>query len=352
MSLSDVIRNIAKTVTDKEKAKDLPLFVVQSTLSAAGQALLLVDRMKNSIKGLAGKGEKEESYDSRPSAADQVAAPASAEEKAEEKPARKEPIIFAPRPSPEPAEANGAAKATPDPVIFAPAKTEPAKGETAKTAEPVAEPAAATEPPVGAEPPAASAEPTVATEPPAGAEPVKPKATVITPAAEPVVEPIEPSAGTTTGPTAAEAATVPAVESSAEAATGSTTAEAATAKPKAAPKSRTAAKPKATKPKAAAKPAGTAKTGAGAKPEAAAKAEAEVKTVAEPAVKAATGAAAGLAEPLPGYSGLTVASLRARMRGKSTEQMTELLAYEQATAARPEVIRMFENRLAKLRAGE
>ncbi|MBB6344967.1 hypothetical protein FHU36_001476 [Nonomuraea muscovyensis] len=47
-----------------------------------------------------------------------------------------------------------------------------------------------------------------------------------------------------------------------------------------------------------------------------------------------------------------MASLRARMRGKSAEQISGLLAYEQATAKRPEVIRMFENRLAKLQAGE
>ncbi|MET8867232.1 hypothetical protein ABZW11_30180, partial [Nonomuraea sp. NPDC004580] len=125
MSFSDVLRNIAKTVTNKdelkEKAKDLPLLVVQTTLSAAGQALLLVDRMKNSIKGLGGKEEREEEYDSRPSAAEQVAAK-SAETGDDDKPARKEPVIFAPRPEP-----NGVAKTKPDPVIFAPAKTDPPK---------------------------------------------------------------------------------------------------------------------------------------------------------------------------------------------------------------------------------
>ncbi|MBF8193723.1 hypothetical protein ITP53_50215, partial [Nonomuraea sp. K274] len=128
MSLRDVIRNIAKTVTSKdelkEKAKDLPLLVVQTTLSAAGQALLLVDRVKNSIKGLGGKEEREETYDSRPSAAEQVAAVE------EEKPARKEPVIFAPRPGS--AEPNGVAKTKPDPVIFAPA----AKTDQATTTEP------------------------------------------------------------------------------------------------------------------------------------------------------------------------------------------------------------------------
>ena len=36
------------------------------------------------------------------------------------------------------------------------------------------------------------------------------------------------------------------------------------------------------------------------------------------------------------------------MRGKTAEQIRELLAYEQATTGRPSVVRMYENRLAKL----
>ncbi|MDX3109615.1 hypothetical protein PW035_53010, partial [Nonomuraea angiospora] len=59
-----------------------------------------------------------------------------------------------------------------------------------------------------------------------------------------------------------------------------------------------------------------------------------------------------LTEPLPGYSELTVASLRARMRGKTAEQISDFLSFEKATKSRPEVIKMFENRLAKLQAGE
>jgi len=141
MSFSDVLRNIAKTVTNKdelkEKAKDLPLLVVQTTLSAAGQALLLVDRMKNSIKGLGSKEEQEEERETRTSTAEQIAAGPTETEAASEqdKPARKQPVIFAPRPEP-----NGVAKTKPDPVIFAPAKTEPAKTEPA-AAEPATEPA-------------------------------------------------------------------------------------------------------------------------------------------------------------------------------------------------------------------
>ena len=54
---------------------------------------------------------------------------------------------------------------------------------------------------------------------------------------------------------------------------------------------------------------------------------------------------------MPGYAGLTVASLRARMRGKSAEQIRELLAYEEATSARETVLKMYRNRLAKLEVG-
>ena len=55
---------------------------------------------------------------------------------------------------------------------------------------------------------------------------------------------------------------------------------------------------------------------------------------------------------MPGYSELTVASLRARMRGKTAVQIQELIAYERATSARDAVVKMYENRLAKLEAAE
>ena len=57
------------------------------------------------------------------------------------------------------------------------------------------------------------------------------------------------------------------------------------------------------------------------------------------------------AAPLPGYDDLTVASLRARLRGLSAEQVRGLLDYERAHAGRPDVIGMFERRLAKLAGG-
>ncbi|WP_214327695.1 hypothetical protein [Nonomuraea sediminis] len=276
MSLSDVIRNIAKTVTDKdelkEKAKDLPMFVVQTTLNAAGQALLLVDRVKNSIKGLAAKDE-EEVHET------ELEAP-------EEKPARREPVIFAPRPSD--AEPNGTAKAKPEPVIFSPAG-KPAPAEETKPL--------VTETPAAPEPAAVATEPVVAEEP-------APAATVV--AEEPA-------------PAAAVAAEEPAPAVAADEPAASVAEEPAVA---------VADEPKpAAKPKAAAKP----------------------RAARKPAAKKAP---AVQEEPLPGYSELTVASLRARMRGKTAEQIKDFLSYEQATTARPEVIKMFENRLAKLEAGE
>lgn len=281
MSLSDVIRNIAKSVTGKDglkdKARDLPLLVVRGTLSAAGQALTLVDRVKNSIRG--GKdGKEKEDAESRPTDA---ATPAAEEEK----PARKEPVIFAPKPGA--AEPNGTAKAKPDPVIFAPAKTDTAP-ETAAKPEPE----------------------------------TKPK-----PEAQP-----KPEAET-------EAETKPKAESKA-------TPEESVAQPAVAQPVRMEAEEQ-PKPKKAAK----------AKAEPAKAKEKEKLAEAAETVPAAAGSepahlgAGELAEPIPGFASLSVASLRARMRGKTEEQIAEYLAYEQATSARPEVIRMYENRLAKLRSG-
>jgi len=91
------------------------------------------------------------------------------------------------------------------------------------------------------------------------------------------------------------------------------------------PARRTAAKPAATKP-APAKPAAT---------------------------KSATTPAASPAPALPfaGYDGLSVASLRARLRGQGPDGVQAMLAYERATAHRDDVITMYERRLARL-AGE
>jgi hypothetical protein len=55
--------------------------------------------------------------------------------------------------------------------------------------------------------------------------------------------------------------------------------------------------------------------------------------------------------PVPGYDQATFASLRARLRGLSAAQVSLLHNYEQENAARPEVLRMFQNRIAKLTSG-
>ena len=60
---------------------------------------------------------------------------------------------------------------------------------------------------------------------------------------------------------------------------------------------------------------------------------------------------AGAALPLPNYDELTIASLRARLRNLSADQLGELIEYEKAHAARADVISMFERRIAKLAEG-
>jgi hypothetical protein len=69
---------------------------------------------------------------------------------------------------------------------------------------------------------------------------------------------------------------------------------------------------------------------------------------ADMAVKAAEGN--GL-PPIANYDALSLPSLRARLRSLDAAQLARLAAYERAHAARAEVISMFENRIAKLRAG-
>lgn len=101
-------------------------------------------------------------------------------------------------------------------------------------------------------------------------------------------------------------------------------------------------------PAAAAEPETVAKPAAAAGPETAADpaAAAGPETVAKPA--AAAGPETTGALPLPNYDELTVASLRARLRNLSVEQLNQLIRYEQGHAARADVIAMFERRIAKI----
>jgi hypothetical protein len=54
--------------------------------------------------------------------------------------------------------------------------------------------------------------------------------------------------------------------------------------------------------------------------------------------------------PLANYDESTVASLRARLRNLSVDQLTQLIEYEKGHAARADVITMFERRIAKVAA--
>jgi hypothetical protein len=69
------------------------------------------------------------------------------------------------------------------------------------------------------------------------------------------------------------------------------------------------------------------------------------------AAEPARAAKAQAVAPLPNYDELTIASLRARLRNLSVDQVREMAEYERAHAARPEVITMLERRVAKLEAG-
>ncbi|GAB2495285.1 hypothetical protein GCM10027187_72710 [Streptosporangium sandarakinum] len=365
--IRDVTRNVREALSSreqfKEKAKDLPLYVLQSALSGVGQALLLGDRVRGTIKRLTNQEEQEEAAERRGPAGQTGPAGQDTAREAEEEPRekpRRAPVIFAPRPESaasrdevaapagEAGTGSNGAKARPEPVIFAPAKPRAAEPE-------VTEPEPAKQEP--AQPEAAKPEVTEAKV--AEPETAKPE-TAEAEAAEPETAKQEPA-----GAQAAEPKT----------------ARTETAEPKAT-KSRTA-KPKATgtaAPEAGDKPAGTAEprlvesteaAGAGVVAPPAAEVEVTEVHVATPGeadtpVVEVTGTKAARPEgveppaatvevpeePMPGYGQLTVASLRARMRGKSAEQVRLLLAYERATAARPEVVRMYENRLAKLEAAE
>jgi hypothetical protein len=55
--------------------------------------------------------------------------------------------------------------------------------------------------------------------------------------------------------------------------------------------------------------------------------------------------------PVPNYDNLTIASLRARLRGLDRSQVQLLHDYEKANAGRADVLTMFERRIVKLDSG-
>ena len=81
----------------------------------------------------------------------------------------------------------------------------------------------------------------------------------------------------------------------------------------------------------------------------AAEATAEPAAAAVPETSAAPETSSAL--PIANYDDLSVASLRARLRNLSNDDLTRLIAYEQAHQNRPEVIKMFQNRIIKMTSG-
>jgi hypothetical protein len=75
-----------------------------------------------------------------------------------------------------------------------------------------------------------------------------------------------------------------------------------------------------------------------------------VKLVPGDATAAAPAAPAG-ALPVQNYDDLTIASLRARLRNLSADQVAQLVDYEKSHANREDVVQMFERRIAKLAEG-
>jgi hypothetical protein len=70
---------------------------------------------------------------------------------------------------------------------------------------------------------------------------------------------------------------------------------------------------------------------------------------ADAAPEAPAASAGGL--PVANYDDLSVASLRARLRNLSADQVAQLVDYEKSHANRADVVQMFERRIAKLAEG-
>jgi hypothetical protein len=75
-----------------------------------------------------------------------------------------------------------------------------------------------------------------------------------------------------------------------------------------------------------------------------------VRLLGEEAASPPLSAAAPAVPLLPNYDELSVASLRARLRNLDVAQVRQLAEYEQAHAARVDVLGMFERRITKLEA--
>ena len=88
-------------------------------------------------------------------------------------------------------------------------------------------------------------------------------------------------------------------------------------------------------------------------------AAAKVRPAAAPSAAASAAVPPGMGDhaantpalPLANYDSLSLASIRARLRGLDPSQLKVLLDYEAANAERPEVLGMFERRIEKLESG-
>jgi hypothetical protein len=88
-----------------------------------------------------------------------------------------------------------------------------------------------------------------------------------------------------------------------------------------------------------------------AQPETSAAQETSAATETSVAPETTGDSAASSALPLANYDELSVASLRARLRNLSNDDLTQLMTYERAHQNRPEVAKMFQNRLIKMTSG-
>ncbi len=73
--------------------------------------------------------------------------------------------------------------------------------------------------------------------------------------------------------------------------------------------------------------------------------------ITKPRMGSTMGAPRNTAKALSSTPALTIASLRARLRNLSADQVAQLVDYEKSHANREDVVQMFERRIAKL-AGE
>ncbi|WP_157522931.1 hypothetical protein [Herbidospora cretacea] len=343
-----------------QKVKDLPMLALQGALSGVGQAILLGDRVRTSLKRATGGSADEPAVDtSRPgvkSVSDIVV-------EGEDRP-RREPVIFAPRPKDD----------KPEPVIFQPGGSGP-KGDRLVASGAKTEPAApGPEETRGAVPTTEKNAPSTAGETEATTSPVTSlPATGDSPApARRATDPVEPAP---VKPAADDSASSDS-KGSAEDEVAETATHPAT-DPDATPEATESAKaeqedkpaPSPAQAEKAAEPQGQRTTEPSSDPSLAGEpaVPSKIPPTPKPAKKTPGVPVADEAveeipaghveeppardlppEPIAGYAELTFASLRARMRGRSAAEIQSWLDYEKASTARAEVIRMFENRLAKL----